>query len=95
MALNRLLDSLGVFNDKKVIMPMSLMQKYDWSDVKARLVYSLPEYSNIQDENVSGLAMLNRIIKDHIDSKIPDASITIEYQVINIYCALHTYLNSL
>lgn len=62
-------------------MPMSLMQRYDWSDVKARLVYSLPEYSNIHDDNVSGLAMLNRIIKDCMDSKIPDSSITIEYQV--------------
>ena len=63
-------------------MPMSLMQKYDWSEVKAHLVYSLPEYSHLQDDNVSGLTMLNRIIKDHF--KIPDSLITIEYQVTEI-----------
>ena len=68
-------------------MPMSLMQKYDWIDVKARLVYSLPEYSHIGDDNVSGLAMLNRITKDHLGFKIPDSLITIEYQVTSlIHC---------
>lgn len=76
-------------------MPMSLMQRYDWSDVKTRLVYSLPEYSNIHDDNVSGLALLNRIIKDCMDSKIPDSSITIEYQVTDGCCIITDLLISL
>lgn len=62
-------------------MPMSLMQRYDWADVKALLVYSVPEYSNTHEDNVSGIAMLNRIVKDRMESKIPDSLITIEYQV--------------
>lgn len=81
LALNRLLDCLGIFNEKKLIMSMSLMQKYDWSGVDARLIFSIPEYSNVNNDNVSGLAMLNRVIKDHKDINISDSSITIEYQV--------------
>ena len=69
-------------------MSMSLMQKYDWSNVEACLVYSLPEYSNIQDDNVSGLAMLNRIVKTHNDYEVPDSSISIEYQVNSQYASM-------
>ena len=62
-------------------MPMTLMQKYDWTGVKAKLVYSLPEYSRIEDENTSGISMLNRIVKDHFSKSIDSNHITIEYQV--------------
>jgi hypothetical protein len=81
LALNKLLDILGVFNPQKVIMPMTLMQKYDWTGVKAKLVYSLPEYTRIEEENTSGIAMLNRIVKDHFIKSIDSGRITIEYQV--------------
>lgn len=62
-------------------MPMTLMQKYDWTGVKTKLVYSLPEYSRIEDENASGIAMLNRIVNDHFSKSIDSNHITIEYQV--------------
>ena len=63
-------------------MPMTLMQKYDWTGVKAKLVYSLPGYTRIEEENTSGIAMLNKVIKEHFDDTIDSNSITIEYQVI-------------
>jgi hypothetical protein len=83
LALNKLLDLLGAFNPQKVIMPMTLMQKYDWTGIEAKLVYSLPEYTRIEDENASGLAMLNRIVKinDNFIKSIDWTLITIEYQV--------------
>lgn len=65
---------------------MSLMQKYDWTGVKAKLVYSLPEYRRIEEEATSGIAMLNRIVKEHFSNVIDSDSdlITIEYQVKQI-----------
>jgi hypothetical protein len=63
LALNALLDSLGVFNLEKVIMPMDLMQKYDWSSVKASLIYSIPDYCRVDDPTASGIVMLNKLIK--------------------------------
>ena len=62
-------------------MPMTLMQKYDWTGVKTKLVYSLPEYARIEDENTSGISMLNRIVKDRFSKSIDSNHITIEYQV--------------
>lgn len=62
-------------------MPMTLMQKYDWTGVKAKLVYSFPEYTRIEEENTSGIAMLNRIVKDHYSESFASSPITIEYQV--------------
>lgn len=83
LALNHLLDLLGVFNDQKVIMPMDLMQKYDWSRMDAKLVYSTPEYVRSGDENASGIAMLSRIIQKYFKESFQQPqSISIEYQVI-------------
>lgn len=84
LALNKLLDVLGAFNPQKVIMPMTLMQKYDWTGIKAKLVYSLPEYTRIEEENTSGIAMINRIVKEHFNESISSNHITIEYQVKTI-----------
>lgn len=75
------MDHLGVFNDKKIIMPMDLMQKYDWTGVKVKLVYSVPEYSSSQGPNLSGIVMLDRIIKDSFPDDFNNAAATIEYQV--------------
>lgn len=95
LALNKLLDFLGVFNDIKVIMPMDLMQKFDWKDVKAKLVYSIPEYQPSHNENASGIAMLNRIVKEHFIGENFD-NVTIEYQVIkNLLGFLFSYFRDL
>lgn len=83
VALNKLLDILGVFNSQKVIMPLDLLQKYDWTGVEAKLVYSVPEYPRTDDPNASGLAMLNRIVKDHFKKYI-FGDLIIEYQVRNV-----------
>lgn len=56
------------------------MQKYDWTGVKAKLVYSIPEYLSSNDPNASGISMLNRIIREHF-SRETFANVTIEYQV--------------
>lgn len=81
-ALNRLLESLGVFNIEKVIMPMNLMQKYDWTGMNAQLVYSIPGYFPTTDVNVSGISMLNEIVKEQFKAELVDNFLTIEYQVI-------------
>jgi hypothetical protein len=63
-------------------MPLDLMQKYDWTGVEAKLVYSVPEYQRTKDPSASGIAMLNRIVKDQF-KKYCFGDITIEYQVNN------------
>lgn len=81
---------MGVFHEDKVIMPMDLMQKYDWTRVKANLVYSTPTYCRVDEEkNVSGLVMLNEICKaEPFYTKDLD-EIIFEYQVnINYYLSL-------
>ena len=90
-ALNRLLESLGVFNVEKVIMPMNLMQKYDWTGMNAQLVYSIPGYFPSADVNVSGISMLNDIIKEQFKDELVDNFLTIEYQVCNYTCILALY----
>lgn len=61
-------------------MPLDMMQKYDWTGVEAKLVYSIPEYPRTDDPSASGMAMLNRIVKDQY-KKFLFGDISIEYQV--------------
>ena len=59
------------------------MQKYDWTGVKAKLVYSVPGYLSSHDANASGIAMLNRIVKEQFNQESLLDNVTIEYQVSN------------
>src|ERR1700733_14176430 len=50
------------------------IEDYDWSQITAHLVYSVPGYYPINDETSPGIPMLHR--------KVPNGVGVIEYQVI-------------
>lgn len=64
-------------------MPLDLLQKYDWTKVEAKLIYSIPEYLRTDDPNATGIVMLNKIVRDHFKKYI-FGDLTIEYQVTYI-----------